>query len=170
MRASLISIPGGDLGTHATLYHMKRLARAGSIAPLVRQTAIDITYGMGGDPTAQARVLREWLAVSILFQRDPRGTEALHDPVVVLRAILTRGTASVDCDDVAMLAAAMGLSLGLRARFVVVGFSPTGPFRHVWTDLADPRPSAPGWVECDITRPAQHIVASMVKRRLVVEV
>jgi hypothetical protein len=168
MRVSSFSIPGGDSGTVATLRHMKRLARQGCIHPLTRQTAINITHGMGDVPLAQARTLREWLSQSILFQRYPYGVEALHAVDLMLRSILTTGTASLDCDDVAVLAAALGLTLGLRARFVAVGFkTPNSPFRHVWAELADPR--RPTWVDCDITRPAQGLSGVAITRRLVME-
>lgn len=169
MRVTSIALPGGDAGTIATLRHMKRLARQGAIHPLVRQTAINITYGMGTQPLAQAKTLRAWLEQSILFQRDPYQIEALHAPDAVLRAILTRGTASLDCDDVAILAAALGITLGLRARFVAVGFGGSrDSFRHVWADLADPR--RPGWVDCDITRPAQGLSGVAISRTLTMEV
>lgn len=169
MRVSSLFIPSGDAGTYATLAIMRRLAKQGALHPLVRQTAIDITFGMGTNPTAQARTIREWLSQSILFQRDPYGVEALHAPDAILRSVLTRGTASLDCDDVAVLAAALGLSLGLAARYVAVGFnSPNAPFRHVWAELADPR--RPAWIECDITRPAQGLSGVAISRKHIIGV
>lgn len=163
-----MGIPSGDAGTYRTLAIMRRVARQGAIHPLVRQTAIDITYGQGADPTRQARVIREWLLLNTVFQRDPYGVEAIHTPDAMLRQVLTRGRASIDCDDVAVLAASLGLTLGLRARFVTVGFSPNSPYAHVWTELTDPRRQA--WVDCDITRPAQGLTTAQSFRRHFTEV
>lgn len=163
MRVSLMGIPSGDAGTYRTLAIMRRVAKAGAINPIVRQTAVDITYGLGANPTAQARTIRTWLEQNTAFQRDPYGVEAIHTPEAMIRQVLTRGRTSVDCDDVAVLAASLGLTLGLKARFVTVGFnSPNAPYAHVWAELADPRRNV--WVECDITRPAQGIVAAAVQR------
>lgn len=170
MRASFFSIPGGDQGTRATLAHMRRLVSSGAVTPLVRTAAASIVRGIPGmDGTLQAKTIREWIADHVDFLRDPYAVEALHEPAVMLRAILTRGVAQVDCDDVAILAAALGRSIGLRARFVVVGFnSPKAPFRHVWAELADPR--AVMWVDMDVTRPAQGLSALPISRSIYVEV
>lgn len=149
---------------------MRRLAINAAVQPAVREVGARIVLGVPGmDGTLQAKVIREWIADHVEFLRDPYGVEALHEPVVMLRAILTRGVVQVDCDDVAILAAALGRTIGLRARFVTVGFnSPTAPFRHVWTELADPR--AQVWVDVDVTRPAQGLSALPISRSYVVEV
>lgn len=169
MRVSLMGIPSGDSGTYRTLAIMRQVARGGAINPLVRQTAVDLAYGMGTNPLAQARTIRAWLEQNTLFQRDPYGVEAIHTPEAMIRQVLTSGRASVDCDDVAVLAASLGLTLGLRARFVTVGFhSPKSPYAHVWAELADPR--RPVWIECDITRPAQGMSGAVIARRHIVEV
>ncbi|MEE8177710.1 MAG: hypothetical protein V3T65_06925 [Acidobacteriota bacterium] len=60
------------------------------------------------------------------------------------------GAAQVDCDDAAVLSAALGKAVGLKPRFVVLGFEgPTGPYRHVYTELFD----GVAWTEMDVTRP-----------------
>jgi len=149
---------------------MRQIVNAARVAPLVRQTAASIVRGLSGvDGVRQARTIREWITEHVTFLRDPHGAEALHAPVLLLRAILTQGSVAVDCDDVAMLSAALGKSIGLRARFVVVGFrSPQSPFRHVWADLSDPR--FPVWVDMDVTRPLQGLSAAKISRSYVTEV
>jgi transglutaminase-like putative cysteine protease len=170
MRAQVVSIPSGDAGTYAVLAKMRALVRGSLTQPLVRQAAASIVDGMPGmSSSLQIRAIRNWIEDHVTFLRDPRGVEALHTPELMVRTILTRGALAVDCDDVAMLAAALGMSIGLRARFVVVGFhSPSAPYRHVWTDLGDP--SGKGWLDLDTTRPSQSIVTAMIARRLVQEV
>ncbi|MGH3589542.1 MAG: transglutaminase domain-containing protein [Pseudonocardiaceae bacterium] len=113
--------------------------------------------------------MREWVEAHTEFLRDPDGAEMLHGPSWQIQTVLTQGRVYVDCDDVAMLAAALGKAIGLRARFVVVAFSsPNAPFRHVWTELS-PRPT-PQWVEVDVTRPAQGLPFNLITRSIALEV
>lgn len=143
-------IPRGDAGITATVAHMARLARARSLDPRLRDTAVSIVRFIDGrDPTLQARLLRDWIDARVHFLPDPTLAEALHDPIDVLATIAREGIARVDCDDVATLVAALGLSIGLHPRLVVAAFSPSRRFSHVWTELATPC----GWLPIDPTRP-----------------
>jgi transglutaminase-like putative cysteine protease len=163
MKATFLTIPSGDGGTYATLAHMRRLARRGATHSLVRQTAASIVRGVSGtNGLDQAQAIREWIGDNVAFLRDPLGIEALYTPDLMIRTILTKGVTQVDCDDVATLAASLGLAIGLLARFIVVGFhSPKAPFQHVWTDLSDPRHVQ--WIDVDTTRPFQDVF-SAIKR------
>lgn len=163
-------IPGGDAGVHATLGHMRRLVRQGMVDPMVRAQAQRITGALAGrDGEAQARAIRAWLSQQIVFLRDPSGVELLHSASRMLTMAAQQGNIHVDCDDAAILAAALGASVGLRARFVVVGFgSPSAPYRHVWTELSNPS-GTPRWIEQDVTRTAQNLPRlRMISRRLIV--
>lgn len=164
MRFSVSHIPGGDGGTYATLGKMRSLAKAASVNPLVRKAAVVIgSAAANRDGFAQAIAIRNWLEDRTVFIRDPRGAELLHDPVLTIRAILTNGVVHVDCDDVAMMGAALGQAIGLRARYVVVGFnSPNAPFRHVFAELSDPRQER--WVDMDVTRPSQGLEGLPISR------
>lgn len=170
MRGFTVPIPNGDAGTFATLEHMRKLARGAAMQPLVRNAAARLVLDVNGfDGTAQAVVLRSFITANTQFLPDPTYWETLLDPAWSVREILTHGIVQLDCDDVATLTAAMGLSIGLRARFVVVGFiSPNAPFRHVWTELADAR--RPPWVPVDPTRPVQGLDGLAITRKHVVEV
>jgi hypothetical protein len=145
----------GDFAIYVTLGAMRGMVQRDFVLPEVRLTASEIVAGMGGrDGIAQAHAIRDWLSAHVEFLRDPDRGEMLHGPAWQVRRIRAHGIVAVDCDDVAMLAAALGRSIGLRARFTVVGFfSPRAPFRHIWTDLAPPNQNV--WVECDITRSEQ---------------
>lgn len=162
--SSLFPIPSGDAGTYAVLAKMRSLARGGRISPLVRHVAASIVDGIPGmQSRLQIVAIRNWIEDHVAFLRDPKGVETLYTPDVLLRTVLTRGHVNVDCDDVATLAASLGLAIGLRARFVVVGFhSPNAPFRHVWTDLAAPGTSR--WLDLDTTRPAQSLATAAISR------
>lgn len=161
---------GADTRIVQTVALMRQQAREASIDPLVRETAARIVFGVpGSDGTMQARILREWVASRTVFLADPLYTEALHEPAAMVQGILRRGVIQLDCDDVAVLTAALGLSIGLRARFIVVGFrSPAAPFQHVWCELSGVGRTA--WVVVDPTRPSQPIGNQRVTRALAVEV
>lgn len=168
MLASL-PLPSGDLGTMVTLGQMRSMVLREFLMPEIRLTATSIAAATGPSGGEQATAIRNWLEDHTVFVRDPDGVEMLHGPRWQVQRALTRGMVSVDCDDVAMLAAALGKSIGLKARFTVVGFgSPKAPYRHVWTELA--APGSPMWTECDITRPAQGLPMESISRVLRVEV
>lgn len=153
-----------------TVAMMGRLARAASVDPLVRHVAMGLIDGISGrDSTAQIQAIRNWLAARWEFVRDPTGAEAITAPADLLRGALTPtghvGTLRGDCDDVATMAAALGRAIGLRARFVVVGFSvapQSAPYRHVWAELSGPT-LHPQWVELDVTRGQQDLPPTVAR-------
>ena len=171
MRIFEFFVPTGDAGTRATVRHMKRLVREGKVSPSVRGLALSITRGIAGrNGIAQAVAIRNWLAINIDFTRDPSGAELLYTPQRLVRILTERGPPlRIDCDDIAVLAAALGASVGLRARFQLVGFSPNAPFRHVWTDLASPSGDR-RWVQQDVSRSSQPLPMGRIKRRWTVKV
>lgn len=168
MRTFRFWIPHGDFGVRAMVGHMKRLVREGKVSPPVRDLALSITSGVSGrSGMAQAVAIRNWLAINVDFTRDPSGAELLYTPQRLAKILTERGPPlRIDCDDVAVLAAALGASIGLRARFQLVGFlSPRAPFRHVWTELASPSGDR-RWVQQDVTRASQPLpMNELVKRR-----
>ena len=167
---SVTPVASGDMGTKFTLLTMRGLVARDLLKPEIRLTAMDIVSGMGGkDGVEQAEAIRDWLDAHTEFLRDPNGVELLEGPAWTARRILTHGRAYLDCDAVATLGAALGKSIGLRARFIAAAFGgPKSPFRHVWTELGMPV-ARPQWVDLDVTRPAQGLPAS-VSRKLPVEV
>jgi hypothetical protein len=163
-------MPGGDAGTLVTLHKMRTMARSSALDPLVRQTAVSQVAGIAGqDGPLLARVIRDFVSERTMFLNDPSVGEALFEPRWLCEQILTKGLVRCDCDDVALLTAALGLSIGLRARFVVVGFtSPKAPYRHVWAELSDP--VREGWVPVDPTRSQQALSQLRISRVMVSEV
>lgn len=145
---TLRRIPPGDAGVRQTLEHMRRLARRDSRDPSVVDTARTVAGGARG--LRGAALLRSWLAAHVRYADDPPGVELVQAPRVQLARIRATGRTAGDCDDVAVLAAALGMALGYRARYVVVSFGPW-PYEHVWTELRAP---GAGWLELDTTRPA----------------
>lgn len=174
MRVLPFTLPSGDAGIRALVGKMKGFARAGKINPEVRDLALQITGGLPGrDGYGQAHSIREWLTRHVAFTRDPDGTELLYTPARMLKILRKRGPPlRMDCDDVAVLAAALGGSIGLKSRFVVVGFlSPKAPFRHVWTELRSPSQRGAKWLEMDTTRLQQSLpIDKAISRRWTVDV
>lgn len=143
-------IPSGDAGTRVTLERMAALAMAGASDPTVRRMAREIV-AEDRDPIA---ALREWMAQRVVFRRDPSGVELLHSPVLMLQAIQVQGSVRVDCDDAAILGAALALSLGYTVRWVVVALDGRKSFQHVWAEVQDREGK---WRELDVTRKSQSL-------------
>lgn len=163
-------LPAGDLGTHFVLWNMRHLVNAEMVTPAVRGLAVAIVAD--SEPTdrvEQAYAIRDYLLAHTRFLADPSGVELLHGPRWMVARLLTGATLRVDCDDIAILSAALAKAVGLRARFVVVGFrSPRAPFKHVWTEVAPP--GSPHWVEMDLTRDDQPDAVANIRRTYVMGV
>lgn len=170
MRTRSAVLLAGDPGVHQTLAAMRQLVISEAPSIPVRTLAARIVARLPPrNGTAHAVAIRRFLSKRVKFLRDPFGTELLHGPAWLATRILTDGAVQVDCDDTAVLAAALGRAVGLRSRFTVVGFfSPKNPYRHVYAELSDPTEST--WVEQDVTRPAQGLADAIIARRLTVDV
>lgn len=164
-------VASGDAGAKGTVRQMVALVRRASSHPSIRSLAVQIVSPYSGrDYVRHALAIREWAAMHIQFLRDPRGTELLHDPVLIADMVRRGGAAHVDCDDAAMMTAALGKSVGLRARFVTIAFlDKKAPYAHVFTELSPPVGS-PRWIEQDVTREAQDIPVHAISRHFIVEV
>ena len=137
----------------ATLRKMARLSKTGATHEGIRARARDLR---------SPQAIRRWLARRFEFESDPPGLELLKAPDVMLREWEDGGKFTGDCDDAAIMAAAVALAAGFRVRWVVVGFRPGGPFRHVYAEAWDGR----RWVDFDVTRPAQFPAGLRIRRRL----
>lgn len=83
------------------------------------------------------------------FVPDPLGVELLATPHYLLTRVRDRQFVSGDCDDAAILGAALGKAVGLPAKFRVLAFgSPQLPFQHVYTLLL----VRGRWANLDTTR------------------
>ncbi len=136
---------------------MRRAVRQDYGSLPVRQLATAIVAGAGSQRQAEVALIRRWLEGHTEFVRDPIGLEWVQTPLAQLEALGSLGTIRGDCDDVAVLGAALGMAVGLRARFITLGNAQQ--FVHVFTVLGDP--SGRQWWELDITRPQQNIPANL---------
>jgi transglutaminase-like putative cysteine protease len=129
---------------------MRRLVNAAQRDPLTVQVASGIVGGALRSTALMAAAIRSWLAAHWRFQADPVDVELLRTVPEMLRDVAARGVVQADCDDAAVLSAALGKAVGMRARFVVLAFGgPRAPYSHVYTELLTPT----GWQNVDVTRP-----------------
>lgn len=112
---------------------MRKYARQGSTLPVIRGLALKLTNAGFGtvrglpqkDFTGESQRLFTYVRDNIRYVKDPDGTEFLHPADWVLQI------GAGDCDDKAILLAALLLSLGHQPRFIAVAMTPD-LFRHVW--------------------------------------
>lgn len=142
-------IPQGDRGAYETLRIMKRLVFESMKDLPVLDKAKEIIRSVGGkDRYEQARVIGEWVSSSMRFVRDPYGIETVHTPLFMLDRIRSHGMFEADCDDYAVLSSSLAKAVGLRTKFVILGFLSHGaPWSHVYTIAETPK----GWFPFDHT-------------------
>lgn len=124
--ARLGAIPDGVPGVRVTLRTMARLARDGKL--VVRPVALQLTQHLAQrDRPAEVRALHEFVRDRIRYVRDPRAVETLQAPERTLQ--IKAG----DCDDKAILLAALLESIGHPSRFHAIGFAQDN-FSHVYVE------------------------------------
>lgn len=143
------TMPQGDRGAYSTLRIMKRIVHESMRDPVVLDAAKTVIRSAGGkNREEQARHIAGWVAQSIRFVRDPYGIETIHTPRYMLDRIKTQGMFEADCDDYAVLSAALAKAVGLRTKFVIMGFlSKRAPWSHVYTMAQTPG----GWYPFDVS-------------------
>ncbi len=175
----------GDAGIDQTVRAMLALIAEGAKHPAVQAcaTAIADNAPLGDTPLADGYQLiaevRGWVADRWEFvldhdlpatdygQPDADVTELLHSPEAQLNIIAARGVMRGDCDDAAILTAALVAALGLEYRIVCAGFGldkndTTAQYAHVWTEA---RPSGGAeFLELDVTRQSQAIPDGAISR------
>lgn len=128
LQGTLSGLPRGDAGIKQTLMHMRNFVRQYKKNLPLRELTLSIVGNLPGKAWAREAVaLQRWIQQNIRYVKDIRGVETVHSPQKLL--ILRQG----DCDDQAVLLAAMLESIGHPTRFVAVGFSPFA-FSHVFTE------------------------------------
>ena len=149
---SLQTIFGGDLGAMQTLHKMRALANAALRDPVVIEAArriVEDAGALGRNEAAKFAAIRDWMTEHVQFLPDPVDVELLSTPRYMLDYIRRWHFVSGDCDDAAILGAALGKAVGLRAKFRALAFgSKARPFSHVYTLLL----VRGQWANLDTTR------------------
>lgn len=122
---TLAGLPSGIPGTRLTLEIMRRFVLAYRTDPRIIELARSIIATIPGKQYArEAEALRAWVAENIRYTQDVTDVETLQSPVVTLD--IRQG----DCDDQAVLLAALLNATGHEARFLAASFEPDD-FSHV---------------------------------------
>lgn len=157
-------LPLGDAGVYKTVSKMQQLVigPVGVGSGLVRAAALEATRGSVRDCTEIDSVFH-WVKQNIEFRGEAE--ETLQSPEATLRM------GGGDCDDHAMLLAAMLKSLGYAVQFKTVAVERDSPeeFSHVYAVVLDKvsgqwvpldttvRESYPGWEPSDISRSQMYL-------------
>lgn len=127
-----ITLPGGDAGTFATLWAMKAFVDdAVERSPLLAELAGRIANACGRVKINRAKAVYNFLRDHVTFTFDPPALEHVQHPDQLIDQINRRGKARGDCDDVAVLGAALLKKMGLSPVFIVVGRDAAGRYEHV---------------------------------------
>jgi transglutaminase-like putative cysteine protease len=126
-------LPPGDAGVRKTVAMMGQLAQAGALRREVRETAISIVRAAGTAPhdtPNELEALFSFVRDQVRFTGDIAGVETLQAPHYTLRVM------AGDCDDKAVLLAALARSVGIAAslKFRVIAANPNarGTYSHVY--------------------------------------
>lgn len=136
----------GDAGTFQSLSAMRAAIDADRTSPLVRNAAVQAVAGAPErNFTSELTGILEYVRERVRFTRDPLDVEYVQSPDFLLRAIRQDGTAAGDCDDSAVLFAALAEAVGYETRFAVLGGAGEN-FSHVIVEVRD---TAGRWVSVD---------------------
>lgn len=131
MKFTLAEIPSGQAGTDATVQRIAELVNDALRRPSLRLLALQILDAAGvpnKNTKAAARALFDYVRRRIRYIQDPVDVETVQAPEITLK--LQAG----DCDDHSALLAALAASIGIPARFRVVGYQ-ADRFLHIWPEL-----------------------------------
>ena len=145
MRYNLFQVDGGIAGTDRTVQEIARHVEADLKRPDIRLLATGILRNVHSkDEAGEARAIYGYVSRSIRYQKDPIGIETVQSPLATLQ--IKAG----DCDDHVALVAALALSVGIPARFRVVGYF-KDEMIHIFPELyVNGR-----WTAADTTEPAR---------------
>lgn len=100
--------------------------------PAIRAAALAIVNGAGHhDQAAQINALARFVREGVVYINDPLNLEYIQTPDVMLLTINREGRAYGDCDDHALLFAALAEAIGIPTQIVAVATRPGGIPDHV---------------------------------------
>jgi transglutaminase-like putative cysteine protease len=145
---TLAAIPDGVQGIRATLALMVNIARKSKTDYAVRDKALSLVSTLTQkDWLGEVRAIHQYVRDDIRYVKDINGVETLATPAQTMQ--IGQG----DCDDKALLTAALLETLGHPARFVAVGRE-LGQFEHVLVETKlSFKGGASHWVSVETTEP-----------------
>ena len=126
---TLTSIPNADISRMSS--EMKRMTEEGMGSFNVRKLAENAIAGHEDKILAIYDYLKRWPYIP-----DPVGKELLISPNRQAEDFLTKGEIhGGDCDDLAMLSAAVLGSIGYKVRIVIASYRFDREFEHAYTEV-----------------------------------
>ncbi len=159
-QATLRQIPDGALGTKATLKIMRQFVREYKKTIPVRELALSLVRDLHGHKNwiGQVKRVHSFVQRNIQYVRDIRGVETIATPLVTMQ------TRQGDCDDQAVLLAALLESIGHPTRFVAIKQNVFGPYVHVYTETK----IGPKWYPLETTEKMRPFAPMNFSGRMVV--
>lgn len=122
----------------------------GATNPAVRFLAEHIVRDVAAkDYLSEVLAIRYWVNAHVPYLRDPVTVEWLRDPLALIDEIKATGKngqlgiVRADCDEIAMLCAALAMAVGNECDFIPVGFTSGGQPTHVLTRVHIHKAPAP---------------------------
>jgi len=144
---TLISVPGGIAGVQRTLALMVDLVRTFKTDLNVNALAVQLVHACAPkDKRCELDTLQVFVRDQIRYVNDIDGVETLQTPVQTLK--IQAG----DCDDKAVLLAALAATIGFATRFCAIGVRGQD-FSHV---MAQARLGA-GWINAETIVPGAEL-------------
>lgn len=132
---SLIPLPPGKAGTHATVEIMRRLIREGSRLPRARGIAASIVSMLDTD-AKKIDAIHSYVINNCTYVRDNAYTEQLTTPDRQFRDFLKTGQMIGDCDDHVVVEGTLLGAVGYPVRIVTVRQRPgEGAADHVFLEV-----------------------------------
>lgn len=132
------TVPNPNLGD--IVNSMIKFAVSGGRSPSLILKAQDICKNVtSGDYASEVLALNYWVYQNIRYIPDPTNVELVKDPERLIQ------TGSGDCDDIAVLCAALLLAVGKTPAFMLVAFGNSPLPSHVFALVKTPS----GWVPLD---------------------
>lgn len=144
------TVPNPSLGN--IIDSMIKFAVAGGRSPDIILHAQNICKNVtSGDYASEVLAVNYWVCQNIRYIPDPTNVELVKDPKRLME------TGSGDCDDIAVLCAALLLAIGKTPAFMLVAFNGSPMPSHVFALAKTPS----GWVPLDPV--ANRVTAKMMK-------
>jgi hypothetical protein len=118
-----VADPVSDIATDMTVAAMAAVVNSCRGSKWIKQLAERFRLGdfnQIGFELVRLRALYDWLSAGMVYYNDPPEQELLRHPDELADSIIRQGRCFGDCDDRAMLAAALMQELQIPAVFVVV--------------------------------------------------
>jgi hypothetical protein len=138
----------GEWGAKQTLSEMKRLTVEAIQSQVPRQLALQlIGNGSVRNPSIFVDILKRWVLMHVTIVDEFE--ELLISPIVMISEIVQLGKSAGDCDDIAMLSAAILASIGAQVRLQARFKQSDGSYAHVFCQYMFPYDQ--GWFDFDPT-------------------